>query len=94
MGYRMMHEDYPDPAAARLCLERGPGLARRGGTGPSKQGAIMAAVTVAATNQQREVMDRLRIATEPLDLGRVREQRKERQARLWAERAILRGVAR
>ncbi|HOU24968.1 MAG TPA: hypothetical protein PLN42_12100 [Anaerolineae bacterium] len=54
----------------------------------------MAAVIVAATNQQREVMDRLRIATEPLDLGRVREQRKERQARLWAERAMLRGVAR
>lgn len=31
MGYRMMWEEYPDREAARLVLERGPGLARRGG---------------------------------------------------------------
>ena len=31
MGYRMMWESHPDREAALLCLERGPGLARRGG---------------------------------------------------------------
>lgn len=47
----------------------------------------MAAVTVAATDKQRDLIERLRWATEPIDLGRVREQRKALQHQRRAMRA-------